>query len=76
MDRTPRKSSRLNKSVVVIDSPPIICSRSSFELIMFTQSPINESIRGDNKIAKGINECVVIDSSSSSKVQQKNGFYC
>ncbi|KAK4724346.1 hypothetical protein R3W88_027125 [Solanum pinnatisectum] len=74
MDRTLRKSTRLNKSVVVVDSPPVICSRSSFELNEFTQSPINEGIRGDNKISKGSIECVVNNSSSTSKVHQKMNF--
>ncbi|KAK6778004.1 hypothetical protein RDI58_024722 [Solanum bulbocastanum] len=74
MDRSSRKSTRLNKSAVVVDSPPVICSRSSFELNEFTQSPINEGIRDDNKISKGINECVVNNSSSTNKVQQKMNF--
>ncbi|KAH0654423.1 hypothetical protein KY289_032101 [Solanum tuberosum] len=52
MEKTPRKSPRLNKFVVVVDSPPISCSR-----------PSGRS-----------NECIVINSSSSYKVQQKHDF--
>ncbi|KAG5579301.1 hypothetical protein H5410_049928 [Solanum commersonii] len=52
MEKTPRKSPRLNKSVVVIDIPPISCSR-----------PSSRS-----------NECIVINSSSSYKVQQKDDY--
>jgi len=52
MEKTPRKSLRLNKSVVVIDIPPISCSR-----------PSGRS-----------NECIVINSSSSYKVQQKDDY--
>ncbi|KAG5577124.1 hypothetical protein H5410_057258 [Solanum commersonii] len=52
MEKTPRKSSRLNKSMVVVDSPPISCSRPSGRT----------------------NECIVINSSSSYKVQQKDDY--
>ncbi|KAH0714139.1 hypothetical protein KY284_007044 [Solanum tuberosum] len=52
MEKTPRKSPRLNKFVVVVDSPQISSSR-----------PSGRS-----------NECIVINSSSSYKVQQKDDF--
>ncbi|KAL3356508.1 hypothetical protein AABB24_017262 [Solanum stoloniferum] len=51
MEKTPRKSPRLNKSVVIVDSPPI------------SSRPSGRS-----------NEFIVINSSSSYKVQQKD--YC
>ncbi|KAH0647245.1 hypothetical protein KY290_033235 [Solanum tuberosum] len=49
MEKTPRKSPRLNKYVVIVDSPPII------------SRPSGRS-----------NEFIVINSSSSYKVQQKD----
>uniref|UniRef100_M1AEU9 Ulp1 protease family, C-terminal catalytic domain containing protein n=1 Tax=Solanum tuberosum TaxID=4113 RepID=M1AEU9_SOLTU len=52
MEKTPCKSPRLNKFVVVVDSPSISCSR-----------PSGRS-----------NECIVINSSSSYKVQQKDDY--
>ncbi|KAH0661808.1 hypothetical protein KY284_026739 [Solanum tuberosum] len=52
MKKTPRKIPRLNKSVVVVDSPPISCSTQSGRT----------------------NECIVINSSSSYKVQQKDDY--
>ncbi|KAH0642527.1 hypothetical protein KY290_034109 [Solanum tuberosum] len=52
MEKTPRKSLRLKKFVVVVDSPPISCSRPSGRT----------------------NECIVINSSSSYKVQQKDDY--
>ncbi|KAG5600053.1 hypothetical protein H5410_031423 [Solanum commersonii] len=52
MEKTPSKSPRLNKFVVVVDSPPISCSRQSGRT----------------------NECIVINSSSSYKVQQKDDY--
>jgi len=51
MEKTPRKSPRLNKSVVIVDSPPI------------SSRPSGRS-----------NECIVINSSSSYKVQQKDDY--
>ncbi|WMV31177.1 hypothetical protein MTR67_024562 [Solanum verrucosum] len=51
MEKTPRKSPRLNKSVVIVDSPPI------------SSRPSGRS-----------NEFIVINSSSSYKVQQKDDY--
>ncbi|KAH0733336.1 hypothetical protein KY289_004524 [Solanum tuberosum] len=51
MEKTPRKSPRLNKSVVIVDSPPISSRPSGIS-----------------------NEFIVINSSSSYKVQQKDDY--
>ncbi|KAG5571537.1 hypothetical protein H5410_061303, partial [Solanum commersonii] len=59
-----KKSPRLNKLVVVIDSPPIICSRPSFELNMFTQTPLKEGERNDNKIHKS---CSIVNPKNKGK---------
>ncbi|KAK6795352.1 hypothetical protein RDI58_008805 [Solanum bulbocastanum] len=52
MEKTRHKSPKLNKSMVVVDCPPISCSRPSGRTI----------------------ECIVINSSSSYKVQQKDDY--
>ncbi|KAK4716619.1 hypothetical protein R3W88_014957 [Solanum pinnatisectum] len=58
MDKTPRKSPRLNKHAMTIDSPSIESSRPMNEL---TKAP-------NNRISNNINECIVIDSSASFKL--------
>ncbi|KAG5606840.1 hypothetical protein H5410_028332 [Solanum commersonii] len=62
MDKTPRKSPRLNKHAMAVDSPSIESSRSMNEL---TKTP-------NNRISNNINECIVIDSSASFIVPKKN----
>ncbi|KAK6791906.1 hypothetical protein RDI58_010987 [Solanum bulbocastanum] len=59
MDKTLHKSPRLNKQVMGIDSPPIVSSRPSYELNIFTQLPNNK-----------IKQYIVIDSTSPYKVQK------
>ncbi|KAH0731008.1 hypothetical protein KY290_002042 [Solanum tuberosum] len=55
MEKTPRKSPRLNKSVVVVDSPPISCSRPS--------GRINECILANTPWVDVDYVCIPINSS-------------
>ncbi|KAG5630233.1 hypothetical protein H5410_001950 [Solanum commersonii] len=56
MLKKPRKSPRLNKFLVVVDSTPKICSRPSFELNEFTQLSDKVCIREANEFSDRINE--------------------
>ncbi|KAK6776108.1 hypothetical protein RDI58_027109 [Solanum bulbocastanum] len=59
MEKTPRKSPRLNKYVVIIDSTSIICSRPSFDLHeadcgLYTCSFAEYVCRGDMDISMSV----------------------